>query len=195
MTVLKRHMHYKDTLTEYILYSLCHSSERSQLYTYSNSNSDHNIDQNTAMAYPESSDSSSSEFTKPQTWSSFTDSDKPINSTPPLPVNPEPPALPSLINSHGSWSPCSSWSTSDWSQCLTWSSSRNSSDQQHDECEDASIHSHHSNQSDQDYVPAAIFNPLVTALNPESETHTSDSIIQPSQAIRMLPCLLFKLTY
>src|SRR5882757_7032548 len=76
------------------------------------------------MAYLDFSDSSSSEYTKPQTWSSFTDSDEPIHFNPPLPPDPEPPALSlSSINSHGSWSPCPAWSTSDWSTCPSWSTS------------------------------------------------------------------------
>lgn len=136
------------------------------------------------MAFPHFSDSSSSEFTKPKTWSSFTDSDEPIHSNPPLPANLEPPAISPPINSHGSWSPCPSWSTSDWSPCPAWSSSENNSDHQ-----DESIQSHPSNKSDKDYVPGSIFNPLMTAPNPQSETQTPDHIIQPSQAICMLLCL------
>ena len=50
------------------------------------------------MAYPDFSNSSSSEFRKPQTWSSFTDSDELINSNLPLPANPGPAALLPLIN-------------------------------------------------------------------------------------------------
>jgi hypothetical protein len=159
------------------------------------------------MAYPDFSDSSSSEYTKPQTWSSFTDSDESIYLNPPLPPDPEPPALSSSsINSHGSWSPCPAWSTSDWSTspscstsdwspCPAWSLSQNGSDHPLDDVEDASIYSHSSNQSDQDYVPASTFNPPITTPNhqSQSETQISDNIIEPSQAIRMLLCLLFKL--
>lgn len=116
------------------------------------------------------SKSSSAEFTKPQTWSSFTDSNELIHSNRPSSANLEPPALPPVINSHSSWSPCPAWS-----------SFQGSSDDRHDEPEDASSHSHSNNQSDQDYAPANTFNSPITAPNPQS-----DNIIQPSQAIRML---------
>jgi hypothetical protein len=146
------------------------------------------------MASPHFSDSSSTGFPKPQSWSSFTDSDEPIHSNLPLPANPEPHAISPLLKSHGSWSPCLSWSTSsDWSSCPAWSSSENISDHQHDISQDESVHSHPSNKSDKDYVPGTIFSPLITAPNPQLETQTSDHIIQLSQATRMLLLCLFNL--
>src|ERR1700733_16262334 len=148
--------------------------------------------------------SSSSQFKKPQSWSSFTDSDKLIYSNPLLSANPEPLAISPLIGSSSSqFKKPQTWSSFTESDELihtnpplspppAWSSSQNNSDHQHDESEDASIHSHSSNKSDKDYVPGSTFTPLITAPNPQSETHTSEHVIQPSQAICMF-LHLFKL--
>ena len=102
---------------------------------------------------------------------------------------------PPLVHSPGSWGSCPSWSSSDcdpplvhspgsWGPCPSWHLSTNNSDHHH--ASRASIHSHPSNKSDQDYVPGSTFIPLITTSSPQSQPPPSDHIIQPRQAIRML---------
>ncbi|MEA2446223.1 MAG: hypothetical protein QOJ12_3517 [Thermoleophilales bacterium] len=135
-------------------------------------------------AWANLTDSSSSESENPQSWSNFTDSDQVMHSNAPYAQSP---AIPVQVHSDGSWSSCTSWSTSDWSSCPPWSTSGNNSNHQEENWEAASLQSclssQPSNKCDEDYNPGSTFSPLIPAPKPQSESNASDHITQPSQAI------------
>jgi hypothetical protein len=145
------------------------------------------------MAWSDLTDSSPSESRKPQSWSNFTDSDQVMHFNPHYTQSP---TISAQVHSGGSWSPCPSWSTSDWSQCPAWSSSENYSNYQQEKLEAESMQSclssQPSNKFDEDYKPGSMFRPLVPPSKPQSESNTSDDVMQSSQAIGRSLCRLFR---